>query len=96
MCLVRAYHTRRRSRIAFYVAVAAVSFFIVYRMQSRGAVFGAIAAFAFALLVSSRMRRYALPFVAVAIIAILYLDPSGPCQIISPVILPAGKTSRSF
>ena len=46
-------------------------------MQSRGAVFGSIAAMIFALLVSSRMRRYALPFAVVAIIVILLLDPSG-------------------
>src|ERR1017187_2953631 len=44
VCLVRAYHTRRLSHITFFLGVAAVSFFIVYRMQSRGAVLGSIAA----------------------------------------------------
>jgi len=60
--------------IAFFLSVAAVAFYIVYRMQSRGAVFGSVAALAFVLLVSSRMRRYALPFAVVAIIAIILID----------------------
>ena len=96
VCLVRAYHTRRRSLIAFYLGTAAVSFFIVYRMQSRGAVFGAIAAFAFALLVSSRMRRYALPFVAVAIVAILYIDPSGTVSSHVSNYLARGQDKQEF
>jgi O-antigen ligase len=74
VCLVRAYHTRRPIHIAFFVSAAAVSFFIVYRMQSRGAIFGSAAALLFALLVSSRMRRSALPFAAVAFVLILILD----------------------
>jgi O-antigen ligase len=77
VCLVRAYHTRRPGLIAFFLGAAAASFYIVYRMQSRGAVFGAAAALLFVLLVSSRMRRYALPFAAVAFVVILLLDPSG-------------------
>ena len=74
VCLIRAYHTRRAMLIAFFLSVAAVAFYIVYRMQSRGAVFGSVAALAFVLLVSSRMRRYALPFAVVAIIAIILID----------------------
>jgi len=74
VCLVRAYHTRRPMLIAFFLGVAAVSFFMVYRMQSRGALFGSVAALLFALLVSSRMRRYALPFAAIALVAIVLLD----------------------
>ena len=74
VCLIRAYYTRRRALMAFYLSTAAVSFFIVYRMQSRGAIFGSVAAMLFALLVSSRMRRYALPFAAVAIVLILILE----------------------
>lgn len=77
VCLVRAYHTRRPSLIAFFLVAAAVSFYIVYRMQSRGAIFGSAAALLFALLVSSRMRRYALPFAVVAFVVLLLLDPSG-------------------
>jgi O-antigen ligase len=74
VCLVRVYHTRRPSLIAFFLGAAAVSFFIVYRMQSRGAVFGSVAALLFALLVSSKMRRYALPFAVVALVVIFLLD----------------------
>ncbi len=74
VCLVRAYHTRRSSLIAFFLGAAGVCFFIVYRMESRGAVFAAVAAMLFALLVSSRMRRYALPFAAAAIVLIFLFD----------------------
>jgi len=74
VCLVKAYHTRQRSLIAFYLSAAGVSFFIMYRMQSRGAIFGSTAALLFVLLLSSRMRRYALPFAVVTIVLILMLE----------------------
>jgi O-antigen ligase len=74
VCIVRIFHTRRRALIAFYVAIAAISFYIVYRMQSRGAVFGSAAALLFILLVSSRMRRYALPFAIVSMTVILLVE----------------------
>lgn len=74
VCLIRAYHSRRLILFVFFIGVSAVSFFIVYRMQSRGAVFGSAAALVFALLIESRMRRYALPFAAAAIVVILLLD----------------------
>ena len=74
VCLLRAYHSRRFIPISFFLGFAAVSFFIVYRMQSRGAIFGSVAALLFALLVSSRMRRYALPFAVLAAFVILILD----------------------
>jgi O-antigen ligase len=74
VCLVRAYYTRGWSLIAFYLAGAAVSFSIVYRMQSRGAVFGVLAALVFALLVSTKMRRYALPFAFIALVVIMILE----------------------
>ena len=74
VCIVRAFHSRRIALIAFYLGVAAVAFFIVYRMQSRGAVFGSVAALLFILLISSRMRRYALPFAAVAVVAIVLIE----------------------
>jgi O-antigen ligase len=74
VCLIRAYYIRRKSLFAFYLAGAAISFFIVYRMQSRGAVFGVIAALVFAMLVSSKMRRYALPFASIAIVLIVIVE----------------------
>lgn len=70
--LLRAYHCRRPLLIAIYLSCASVAFFIVYRMQSRGAVFGVMAALAFALIMASRMRRYALPFALLAIVAMLF------------------------
>lgn len=74
VCIVRAFHARRIALIAFYLGVATVAFFIVYRVQSRGAVFGAFAALIFIVLVSSRMRRYALSFATVAIVALVLLE----------------------
>ncbi len=74
VCLVRAYHTRRPVLIVLFLAFSGISFFMVYRMQSRGAVFGSVAALLFALLVSSRMRRYALPFAAIALVGIALLE----------------------
>lgn len=74
VCIVRIFHTRRRALIAFYVGIAAISFYIVYRMQSRGAIFGSVAALLFVLLVSSRMRRYALPFAIISMTVILLVE----------------------
>jgi O-antigen ligase len=74
VCIIRAFHTRKISLFFFYMAAAAVAFYIVYRMQSRGAVFGAVAALTFILLHSSRMRRYALPFFAFSIIAVVLIE----------------------
>jgi O-antigen ligase len=96
VCLVRAYNTRRPALIAFFIGSAVVSFYIVYRMQSRGAVFGSVAALAFALLVSSRMRRYALPFAVVAIIAILLLDPEGSFSNRVDTYLKRGESRQEF
>jgi len=66
VCLIQAYYSRRPVLIAFFLSSAAVAFYIVYRMQSRGAVFGSAAALVFALFIAGRLRRYALPFVIVA------------------------------
>ena len=96
VCLVRAYHTRRLSLVAFFLGVAAVSFFIVYRMQSRGAIFGAVAALLFALLVSSRMRRYALPFAAVAIVVICLLDSPAVLSNQVATYLERGQSREEF
>lgn len=74
VCLVRTYYTRRWSSIAFYLAGAAISFYIVYRMESRGAVFGVVTALLFALFVSTKMRRYALPFAFVIMVLIIILE----------------------
>jgi O-antigen ligase len=74
VCIVRIFHTRRRALIAFYVGIASISFYIVYRMQSRGAIFGSAAALLFILLVSSRMRRYALPFAIISLTVILLVE----------------------
>jgi O-Antigen ligase len=96
VCLIRSYHTRRPSLIAFYLGAAAVSFFIVYRMQSRGAVFGAVAALLFSLLVSSRMRRYALPFATAAVIVIFILDSPATVSNNVAAYLRRGQSREQF
>jgi hypothetical protein len=94
--LVRAYHTRRKVLIGFYIGIAATSFFIVYRMQSRGAIFGSIAALVFALFVSSKMRRYALPLVALAIMFTLILDSPTAVSNRVATYLQRGETREQF
>jgi O-antigen ligase len=74
VCLIRAFHSRRVIYFPIYLGIAITAFYIVYRMQSRGAVFGSVAAMLFCLLVGSRLRRYALPFAVVATILLMILD----------------------
>ncbi len=96
VCLIRAYYSRRVIIIATYLGLAAVAFFIVYRMQSRGAVFGCAAALLFALLVSSRMRRYALPFAILSIVVILLLDSPATLSQQVTDYLERGQTRDEF
>lgn len=96
VCLIRAYYTRRRILIAGYLALSALCFFIVYRMQSRGAVFGLVAAFAFTLIVSSKMRRYALPFALIAIVLIFLVEsPRGVSSHVTTYI-ERGQSKEEF
>jgi O-antigen ligase len=96
VCLIRAYHSRRVVLIVLFLCFSAAAFFIVYRMQSRGAVFGSAAALVFALFVSSRMRRYALPFALVTIAVILLID--SPATVSNEVTeyLERGQTEEQF
>lgn len=96
VCLVRANHSRRPSHIAFFLGAAAVSFFIVYRMQSRGAIFGSVGALLFILLVSSKMRRYALPFAGLALVFILLLDSPEDLSNKAASYLERGQTKEEF
>ncbi len=96
VCLIRAYHTRRPILIALFIGFSAAAFFIVYRMQSRGAVFGAATALLFALFISSRMRRYALPFALLTVSVILLVD--SPATVSNDVTdyLERGQTEEEF
>jgi O-antigen ligase len=76
VCLLKAFHTQRRLLIAFFTAGAVGAFYVVYLMQSRGAVFGSLAALAFGLIVASRLRKYALPFLIFAGALLLVTDPA--------------------
>jgi O-antigen ligase len=96
VCIIRAFHSRRITFIAFYLGCAAVAFYIVYRMQSRGAVFGAGAALLFFLLVSSRMRRYALPFAVVAVVGLVLMEtPEAASNRVSDYLM-RGQSPEQF
>lgn len=75
VCVLKAFDTRRPALTAFFVAAAIAAFFIVYRMQSRGAVFGSAAALLFALFTSSRLRRYVLPCTVFAALVLTLVKP---------------------
>jgi O-antigen ligase len=96
VCVVKAYHTRRPALIAFFLAAAGVAFFIIYRMQSRGAVFGSAAALLFALVTSSRLRRYALPFLVFAMVVLTVLQSPGMLSDRVSEYLRRGQTEEVF
>ena len=96
VCIVKAYHCRRMIYFPFYIGIAGIAFFIVYRMQSRGAVFGSVAALLFCLLVGSRLRRYALPFAIIAMAVILILDSPAALSDQVDVYLRRGQTKEEF
>lgn len=94
--LVHVYYNRRFSHIAFFLATATISFFIVYRMQSRGAIFGSVAALLFTLIISSKIRRYALPFAVLAIIVLFILDSPTSVSNSLAAYLERGQTREQF
>ena len=96
VCIVRLFHTRRPSLIAVYLSVAAISFYIVYRMQSRGAIFGSVAALLFVLIVSSRMRHYALPFAVVTMAVIFLVETPGVVSGRVAAYLERGQSHEEF
>lgn len=96
VCVVRAYHSRRPLILASYLALACSAFFIVYRMQSRGAVFGSIVALAFALIIGSRMRRIALPFAIIAISVILLVESPDVLTDTVDTYVRRGQTKAEF
>ena len=96
VCLVRAFHSRRLMMIAFFLAGAALSFFIVYRMQSRGAVFGSVAALLFILAITTRMRRYALPSAALAVVMIVLVESPGVFSSSIVAYLQRGQSQEEF
>lgn len=59
------------------LAAAGAGLFVVYRMQSRGAVFGSVAAFLFLLYLSRRFRGFVLPLLVVAIMAMIVQEALG-------------------
>lgn len=96
VCILKAFHTRRPALIALYLGAAGVALFIVYRMQSRGAVFGAVAALLFALVTSSRLRRYALPYTLLAVVALTALETPAVVSARVTEYLHRGQTEEEF
>jgi O-antigen ligase len=79
-----------------FFALAGVAFFIVYRMQSRGAVFGTLAALAFALVLENRMRRFALPLVFIAAVALIGIESPGMLSDRVAEYLHRGQSEEEF
>ena len=96
VCVIKAFHTRRPALIALYLAVAAGAFFIVYRMQSRGAIFGLAAALVFALLTASRLRQYALPYILLAAVVLVALEPPAMVSDRVTKYLERGQSEEEF
>ena len=96
VCLIRAYYSRRVLHIPIYLGIASIAFFIVYRMQSRGAVFGVVGALLFALFVGSRLRRYALPFMLIVVALLLLLDSPGTVSNRVTEYLERGQSKEQF
>jgi len=96
VCIIKAYYTRRPALIAIYLSAASAAFFIVYRMQSRGAIFGVAAALAFALFTSSRLRKYALPLVFLAVSAVAVLETPTVLSTRISEYLHRGQTEEQF
>lgn len=96
VCVLKAFHTRRPALIAFFLAAAGGAFFIVYRMQSRGAVFGLVAALLFAIFTSSRLRRYALPFLIFAVVVLTVLETPSLLSARVTDYLHRGQTKEEF
>jgi O-antigen ligase len=65
-------------------------------MQSRGAIFGAVAALVFILLMSSRMRRYALPFAALAVVCLVLIATPERASTGVVTYLMRGQNSEEF
>jgi O-antigen ligase len=65
-------------------------------MQSRGAVFGVVAALALILILSSRMRRYALPFVVISTVSLFLLESPGVISQTVSEYLMRGQSQELF
>jgi O-antigen ligase len=96
VCLLNAFRARRIALAALFFALAGVAFFIVYRMQSRGAVFGTLAALAFALVLENRMRRFALPLVFIAAVALIGIESPGMLSDRVAEYLHRGQSEEEF
>jgi O-antigen ligase len=96
VCLLRIYHTRRPLLIGFYLGGAATAGYIIYRMQSRGAIFGAAAAILFAVVAANRLRKYALPFLIFGALVMLIIEPSGEVSSSVGTYLRRGQTEEQF
>jgi hypothetical protein len=74
VAIVWALHQRHWIAQVVLLAGAGVGLYVVYRVQSRGAVFAAVAGLLFLLCLDKRRRRWGLPLLATAIVLTLALD----------------------
>lgn len=75
VCLLRAFQSRNILRFFVFLGLACGSIFIVYRMQSRGAIFGMAAALVFSAFLSKRVRTFAAIFLLVPALFMVILVP---------------------
>jgi len=74
VAVVWAFYFRRWVSRAALLGIAGVGLYVVYRVQSRGAVFGMVAAILFLLCLEKQRRRWALPLLALAVACMVMLD----------------------
>ncbi len=96
VCVVKAYQTRRPALMPIFLAAAGAAFYVVYRLQSRGAIFGSVAAILFALFTSRRMRRYALPVALFAALGFPFVEPPAEASAHVMEYLQRGQTLDEF
>jgi len=96
VCILKVFHSRRPAFMAFFLAAAGAAFFIVYRIQSRGAVLGAISALLFALVTSTRLRRFALPLVVFAVLVVTLIETPAVVSDRFATYLYRGQTEAGF
>jgi O-antigen ligase len=74
VALVLSIHVRRWWIRLLLLAVVILGCVIVYRMQSRGAIFGAVAALLFLLILNGRVGKWAIPLLVLAGLALALYD----------------------
>jgi len=72
VCIVRVFYSRKIIPIAIYLGLGFTAFYIVYKMQSRGAVFGVLGSLLFLIVYSSRVRKKAMPVLVIGFAVLIF------------------------